>query len=147
MELQVGDVVWLYTPVVRKGNTRKFSSFWKGPYTIIDRVGPVNYKLQLVGGTQSLVVHRNHIKLCYNAEQYSSKLTTAASNQAPLDSTVDTQTGVAGYVDVANDAVTQPDVPDVSAGHPSSSSRPVCTHRPPLTARRHNSGGVNVTCT
>ena len=137
-ELQVGDVVWLYTPVVRKGNTRKFSSFWKGPYTIIDRVGPVNYKLQLVGGTQSLVVHRNRIKLCYNAEQYSSRLTTTASNQAPLDSTVDTQTGVAGYVDVANGAVTQPDVPDVSAGHPSSSDsgsavigRPVRTHRPP----------------
>ena len=70
-ELQVGNVVWLYTPVVCKGNTNKFS-FWKGPYTIVDKVGPVNYKLQLVGGTRSLVVvHQNRIKLCYNVEQYS----------------------------------------------------------------------------
>ena len=66
-ELQIGDVVWLYTPVVCQGTTKKFSSFWRGPYTTIDKLGPVNYKLQLVGGTQSLVVHRNHIKLCYNA--------------------------------------------------------------------------------
>ena len=65
-ELYIGDVVWLYTPVVKCGNTRKFSSFWKGPYTIVDKPGPVNYKLQLLGGTQTVMVHRNCIKPCYN---------------------------------------------------------------------------------
>ena len=32
---QVGDREWLYTPVVPKGNTKKFTSFWKGPYTVV----------------------------------------------------------------------------------------------------------------
>ena len=61
----VGDRVWLYTPVVSKGNTKKFTSFWKGPYTIVDKTGEVNYKIQLIGGTQTFVVHRNRLKLCY----------------------------------------------------------------------------------
>ena len=39
----VGDRVWLYTPVVLKGNTKKFTSFWKGFYTIVDKTGEVNY--------------------------------------------------------------------------------------------------------
>ena len=31
VSLCTGDRVWLYTPVVSKGNTKKLSSFWKGP--------------------------------------------------------------------------------------------------------------------
>ena len=66
-EFQIGGVVWLYTPVVKQGNTKKFSSFWRGPYTVIDKSGPVNYKVQLIGSTQTLLVYRNRIKPCYNA--------------------------------------------------------------------------------
>ena len=48
--IQIGDVVWLHNPVVCQGNTKKFTSFLRGPYTIIDKIGPVNYKLQLTLG-------------------------------------------------------------------------------------------------
>ena len=138
-------MVWLYTPVVRKGNTKKFSSFWKGPYTIVDKVGPVNYKIQLVGGTQSLVVHRNRIKLCYNVEQCSPQPNLACS-RAPLYSPVGTGTGVAGHVTLTHEPVLQSNRSDVFArhlstgdtGHSSTSNtgsavmnRPVRTHRPP----------------
>ena len=61
---QVGDRVWLFVPAIKKGQTRKFSSLWRGPYTIIDKVGPVNYHVQLIGGTQKRVVHRNRLKPC-----------------------------------------------------------------------------------
>ena len=64
-QLCIGDRVWLYTPVVPKGNTKKFTSCWKGPYTIIDKPGEVTYKIQLIGGTQTFVVHRNRLKICY----------------------------------------------------------------------------------
>ena len=37
---------------------QKFTSFWKGPYTIVDKIGEVNYKIQLIGDTQAFVVHR-----------------------------------------------------------------------------------------
>ena len=39
---QVGDRVWLFVPAIKKGQTKKFASLWRGQYTIIDKVGPVN---------------------------------------------------------------------------------------------------------
>ena len=58
-ELRVGDRVWLYCPAIRPGRTKKFGCLWKGPYTITDRTGPVNYRIQLIGGLQTVLVHRN----------------------------------------------------------------------------------------
>ena len=63
---EVGDCVWLYTPVVQSGSTKNFPSFWQGPYTILDKVSMVNYRIQLVGGSTQVVVHANRLKLCYN---------------------------------------------------------------------------------
>jgi transposase InsO family protein len=63
--LTVGDRVWLYVPAVKQGRTRKLSSLWRGPYTVIDRVGAVTYRIQLIGSPKTLVVHRNRLKLCY----------------------------------------------------------------------------------
>ena len=63
---EVGDCVWLYTPVVQSGSTKKFSSLWRGPYTIIDKVSLVTYRIQLVGGSTQVVVHANRLKLCYS---------------------------------------------------------------------------------
>lgn len=55
--------VWLYTPAVRQGQTRKLASLWRGPYTIVDKCGSCDYRIQLIGGTQSQVVHRDRLKL------------------------------------------------------------------------------------
>ena len=38
---------------------KKLSSLWRGPYTVIDRVGTVTYQVQLIGSPKTLVVHRN----------------------------------------------------------------------------------------
>ena len=67
--LTVGDRVWLYVPAMKQGRTRKLSSLWRGPYTIIDRVGAVTYRIQLIGSSKTLVVHRNRLKLCYGEPQ------------------------------------------------------------------------------
>ena len=50
---------------IKSGRTRKLSSLWHGPYTILDKTGSVNYRIQLIGSTVSLIVHRNHLKPCY----------------------------------------------------------------------------------
>ena len=50
-DFQVGDRVWLYNSVIPQGRTKKLASLWKGPYTVLDKPGVVNYKIQLVGGT------------------------------------------------------------------------------------------------
>lgn len=60
-----GNQVWLYTPAIKQGRTKKFACLWCGPYTVVDKTGPVNYLIRLIGGSQTLVVHRNRLKLCY----------------------------------------------------------------------------------
>ncbi len=62
---QIGDLVWLYTPAVKQGRTKKLSCLWCGPYTVLDRTGDHKYRIQLIGSTHSLVVHRNRLKHCY----------------------------------------------------------------------------------
>ena len=67
--LAIGDRVWLYVPAVKQGRTKKLSSLWRGPYTVIDRVGTVTYQVQLIGSSKTLVVHQNRLKLCYGEPQ------------------------------------------------------------------------------
>ena len=65
MEFKVGDRVWLYVPAVKPGKTKKLSTLWRGPYTVIDRTGPVNYCIQLIGSATTVIVHRNRLKPCF----------------------------------------------------------------------------------
>lgn len=120
---EVGDRVWLYTPVVPQGYTKKFASFWKGPYTIIDKPGEVNYKVQLIGGTQTLVVHRNRLKPCYSPPQLQ-----ADNIAAQQTSRLSDQHFLPTYSDVAGGHMSQ------VAGYTSSDVEQPCT-RPPRTRR------------
>ena len=60
-DLRIGDRVWLFVLAVKTGRTEKLASLWRGPYTVIDKLSPVNYRIQLIGTTKSLVVHRNRL--------------------------------------------------------------------------------------
>ena len=52
------------------GKNKKFTSQWRGPYTVLDRVSKVNYQIKLVGSAaQPKVVHHNRLKLCYGTPQ------------------------------------------------------------------------------
>ena len=62
---QVGDIVWLYVPAIKSGLSRKLSSLWRGPYTVLDKVTNVNYKIQLISSTKCQIVHANRLKLYY----------------------------------------------------------------------------------
>ena len=56
-QLRVGDMVYLHTPVVKNGRSRKLTSPWTGPYSIVDRPSQYNVRIQLIGGRKNLVVH------------------------------------------------------------------------------------------
>ena len=69
----VGDQVWLYVPAVKTGTSKKLSSLWCGPYTVIDRVSSVNYKIQLLGVlSKTTIVHYNRLKHCFGTPKSSS---------------------------------------------------------------------------
>ena len=68
---KIGDKVWLYLPVTCKGQSRKFLRPWKGPYTILDVLSDVTYRIQLDElkegqKKRQSVVHFNRLKPCYS---------------------------------------------------------------------------------
>eukprot|EP00731_Ephydatia_muelleri_P022337 Em0014g928a len=59
-----GDIVWLYTPAVPSGQSRKLHRPWKGPYKVVERLGDATYKLQGTRGRRPQIVHFDRLKPC-----------------------------------------------------------------------------------
>jgi len=118
----VGDLVWLYIPAVKLGRTKKFSCLWWCPYTVIDKTGVVNYRIQLLGSTKTLVVHRNRLKTCFGRPQWKSA-TGTKKNELHGEQTIPQATKIAAvetskrsYAEVA--AVTPTNSPPAGYIHP-----------------------------
>ena len=48
MQHEAGEKVWLATKhLPLKTGTRKLAAIWAGPFTILEAIGPVAYRLQL----------------------------------------------------------------------------------------------------
>jgi hypothetical protein len=59
-KLEVGQKILVLLPT----HTSKLLASWKGPYTIIDKVSPVDYKIKINGKTEK-IFHVNMSKLWY----------------------------------------------------------------------------------
>ena len=70
---QVGDRVWLYTPAVKEGRSKKLATQWRGPCTIVDKTSSVNYRIQLIGAAHQIVVHRNRLKPVFGTPELASR--------------------------------------------------------------------------
>lgn len=64
-DLKSGDLILLYTPVVGKGLTHKLTKPWKGPYRIVEQIGPVTFRIQKPEGRETQLVHANRLKKFY----------------------------------------------------------------------------------
>ena len=62
--LQEGEKVWLFTPAVPKGDSRKLHHPWTGPYRILKKLSEVNYRIQHLQNYKKQVVHFNRLKPC-----------------------------------------------------------------------------------
>ena len=59
------DLVWLHSPVIRRGQSRKLHHPWIKPYKIIKRLSEVTYRIQKVEGRrQRKVDHFDWLKPC-----------------------------------------------------------------------------------
>jgi len=58
-------LVYLYTPAMKAGLTRKFKKFWSGPYQVIRKVAEFNYEIVSQDNGKQ-IVHINRLKKCYN---------------------------------------------------------------------------------
>ena len=102
----VGDQVWLHVPAVKTGRSKKFSSQWHGPYTVLEKISPTNYHIKLiVSPVKDMVVHHNKLKLCYGIPEHSTL------TQAPLTLTQHSYTDVVCHTE-----------PEPTGGYASSSN-------------------------
>ena len=46
VKYDIGQRVWVYTPITRKGLSKKPLHHCHGPYRVIEKCSPVNYKLR-----------------------------------------------------------------------------------------------------
>ena len=70
-DFEIGDYVYVYNPHCKPGHSRKFLHPWQGPYHVIERMSPVNYKLRLLQHRSKppIVVHANRMKHCWLYEK------------------------------------------------------------------------------
>lgn len=60
---EIGEKVWVYAPVTAKGLSTKLLHPWSGPYEIIAKTSPVNFKIQTCDEKRATkIVHSNRMK-------------------------------------------------------------------------------------
>ena len=60
-----GDLVWLHSPVPKRGLPRKLHQPWTGPFRVVRRLSDANYRIQnVMAPRQRLVVHFDRLKRC-----------------------------------------------------------------------------------
>eukprot|EP00794_Sanderia_malayensis_P010392 gene10392-11474_t len=66
-DFTVGDKVWVYTPKVPKGLTKKLKHLWHGPYRISQQLSAVHFQLSTFDNRRvTTKVHANRLKLFYD---------------------------------------------------------------------------------
>ena len=83
-DYEVGDKAWLINSEKKKGVSPKLMKAWKGPYEIIEKLGPVNYKIKFVNGKKKVVVHKNRLKKCFMDVQGDKNVEISASQNVDI---------------------------------------------------------------
>ena len=59
---KVGEEVLVFNPTVKKGDTRKFNSFYRGPYTIVEIINDLNFRVEDKKTKKAIKVHYDRLK-------------------------------------------------------------------------------------
>ncbi len=74
---ETDELVWLHSPVVPRGMSKKLHHPWTGPWRVVKRISTATYRLQKVGqGRQKrLVVHFDRLKRCTAGTRFGASTT------------------------------------------------------------------------
>ena len=61
-----GDQVYVYFPLRKAGLSPKFTSYWRGPYEILDRITDITYNVNCGSRGKPQVVHVDRLRLKHN---------------------------------------------------------------------------------
>ncbi|XP_023193030.1 UPF0524 protein C3orf70 homolog isoform X1 [Xiphophorus maculatus] len=56
-----GELVWVYNPRRKKGRCPKLDSQWVGPCRVLERMGEVVYRVQMLQNRRKLALHRDRL--------------------------------------------------------------------------------------
>ena len=60
-----GDLVWLHSPAVPRGQSKKLHHSWAGPFRVVSKLSDAVYRVQnTLARRRRTVVHFNHLKPC-----------------------------------------------------------------------------------
>ena len=59
---KVGEEVLVFNPTVKKGETRKYTSFYRGPYLIVEIINNLNFKEEDKKTRKAIKVHYDRLK-------------------------------------------------------------------------------------
>jgi hypothetical protein len=76
------QIVYLHNPARKPGVSNKFIPVWQGPYSVVERVGEVDYRIVDMKGKQS-VVHVNRLKAANNPSIWKPKAESRDSAPPP----------------------------------------------------------------
>ena len=68
---KVGEEVLVFNPTVKKGETRKFTSLYRGPYIIVEFINDLNLKVEDEKTRKALKVHYDRLKKYKTRENHS----------------------------------------------------------------------------
>jgi hypothetical protein len=72
----------LHNPIAKRGRAKKFAYQYQGPYTILEKVSPMIYKLQ-IDADRPIIVHVNRLKLAHPSLPSVKETSKETSSRAP----------------------------------------------------------------
>ena len=116
-----GDLVWLHSPAVPRGQSRKLHRPWSGPYRVVSKLSEVTYRIQNTRARrQRLVVHFDCLKVCPPNKRLGEELPTT-SLCAPRPSEDNGPGTIVELIDLPDD---DPPIPPPTSRYPSRQRRP-----------------------
>ena len=61
-QFNIGQAVWYYNPVIRKGICKKLTSPWRGPYVVVKKLNDVTYLIQRTARARPIASHVDKLK-------------------------------------------------------------------------------------
>ena len=113
--LQVGHLVWIYTPAVKKGLVEKLSSMWHGPFRLVEQISPVNFKVTTIDGKEiKEAVHVSRMKQHYAMDEKPTDYPNIQGDVAEAD--------IEELIDATKDVTNRNELVDVT-GNPTQSKQ------------------------
>ena len=82
---RVGEEVLIFNTTDKKGETRKFTSFYRGPYIIVENINDLNFKVEVKKTRKAIKFHYDRLKKFKTREKHS-RLSLRRNEKQPLRS-------------------------------------------------------------